>query len=85
MCQHKHTSLVQVVKDTSWIAGEKQQMVLTHQCDNCDMHVWDKPIPDDVFDAWMWGTLEVPELDLSTMKEAIVKFVREVVDGILVP
>lgn len=73
MCKHKHASLVQVEHQT-------EGMVLTYQCDDCDLHLWALPVPDGTFDAWMWGTLEVPNMDLEPEKAAIVRLVAEFVD-----
>lgn len=77
MCKHKHASLVQVEHRT-------EGMFLTYQCDDCGLHLWTPPVPDGTFDAWMWGTLEVPNMDTQAQAAAMDKLVEEL-HGILVP
>lgn len=72
MCKHRQASLVQV-------EHSKEGMVLTWQCDDCGSHLWDRPVPDGTFDEWMWGTREVPNMDLPAQHEALYRLVASAV------
>jgi hypothetical protein len=77
-CKHHDKSLVY----SELLVGEEREVYLTYQCDLCGMTLAGEPIPDEVFDNWYWGTMEVPRIDVQPATVAYDKFVRSVVRDI---
>jgi hypothetical protein len=69
-CKHQHNSLV-------YAQTKSDGPFLTWQCDTCGQALPFKPIDAATFDKWMWGALEVPEMDYEAYKQAAVRAVDE--------
>jgi hypothetical protein len=72
-CKHRHTTVVQAtVHDGDEFLG----VCLLHQCDDCGMPVPSKEVDEELFEGWMWGGVEVPEVDRKAEGEAIDRVLR---------